>query len=201
MSFCFGRTIYFYMDRFKRWLENIIPLPIVHQSHNYDCGACCLRAICLYYGVGSEDEDEFIKACDTDSKDGTHPDEIVKAAKIFGLKTAKIEGMTIRQLQTLIDQNRPVICAIQAWEEDDKDYSDNDSGHYVIAIGYDDNHILFQDPSIHTTRRGRLTHEDFEERWHDIDKDHRIMRHLGIVLWRNEQPEDTDHLKRSDKIE
>ncbi len=122
------------------------------------------------------------------------------AARAFGLKAAKMENMTIRHLMHFIDQHKPVICAMQAWEGEEPDYSDNDSGHYVVAIGYDDNYILFQDPSIKNNRRGRLTHEEFVKRWHDIDKDHRVLTRFGIIVWREDMPEDIDTDTRASRI-
>jgi predicted double-glycine peptidase len=182
------------MDSFKRFFENLIPVPVVYQSHNYDCGAAALRAVCQYWGVGPEDEDDFIKACETDKQDGTHPDDIIRAARAFGLKAGGREGISIEQLKHCIDLHRPVICAIQAWEWD------SDEGHYVVAIGYDDNHILFQDPSIKNNMRGRLSYDEFLERWHDVDRHGTILRQYGIVLWREDMPEDMDTDTRASRI-
>lgn len=41
------------------------------------------------------------------------------------------------QLRTALDDDSPVICAIQAWK-DDGDYKTEteDDGHYVVLIGY-----------------------------------------------------------------
>lgn len=187
------------MDRFKRWVKTLIPLPIVYQSHSYDCGCACLRSVCQFYGVGPDDEKAFIDACKTTEKDGTHPDDLIRAARSFGLKAVGKEGFSIRGLKQVLDLGRPVICAIQAWG--DADYGDNDDGHYVVAIGYDDDHVLFQDPSIKNNRRGRILFEDFERRWHDVDRDGHILRHYGIVLWHHEAPEDTDFDARASHIE
>lgn len=187
------------MGNFKKWLENTIPVPVVYQSHNYDCGAAALRAVCQFWGVGPEDEDDFIDACDTDPDNGTHPDDIVRVAKSFGLKVLQKTGITIDQLKMAIDSGRPVICPIQAWDSD-SDITDNDSGHYVVAIGYDSDNILFQDPSIKNNLRGRLSFEEFDDRWHDVDADGRHLRRFGIIIWAEKRPEDTDHDMRSSKI-
>lgn len=187
------------MDSFKRWVNTIIPVPIVYQSHNYDCGAAALRAVCQYYGVGPEDEDDFIQACETDPDEGTHPSDIIRAARRFGLRAFAKEGLSVDDLKKLIDLGRPVICAIQAYDSDN-DLTDHDSGHYVVAIGYDDQYILFQDPSIKNNRRGRLSYEDFEKRWHDVDKNGKVLRRFGIIIWRNDMPEDVDFDDRASRI-
>ena len=43
----------------------------------------------------------------------------------------------LREIRTALDDNHPIICAIQAWK-DDADYSSRleDDGHYVVLIGY-----------------------------------------------------------------
>lgn len=187
------------MGNFKRWIENIIPVPVVYQSRSYDCGAAALRAVCQFWGVGPDEEDEFIKICGSDPKDGTRPDDIIRVARSFGLKALMKVGMSLDELKKIIDSGRPIICALQAYDEDE-DLSDDDSGHYVVAIGYDSDNILFQDPSIKNNLRGRLSYEDFEERWHDIDADGRRLRRFGIIIWADKSPEDIDYDRRSSKI-
>ena len=67
----------------------------------------------------------------------------------------------------------PVICAIQAWN-DDGDYQakTEDDGHYVVLIGYqkdtekDTCVYYFMDPSTAGSYT-YLTEEEFILRWHD----------------------------------
>jgi len=60
---------------------------------------------------------------------------------------------------------------LQAWAErymtleDWK--TDYDDGHYAIVIGYQDNIVIFEDPS--SFRRTWLTEEEFLARWHDVN--------------------------------
>ncbi len=195
------------MDRFKRFYENLIPVPVVYQSHNYDCGAAALRAVCQFWGVGPEDEEEFIRACDTDEEQGTRPEDIIRVARAFGLKAVGRTGLSIDDLKRIIDSGKPVICLIQAWEYDhedeeygEEDYDNNDSGHYVVAIGYDHANILFQDPSIKNNRRGSIPYEEFERRWHDKTREGKVLRHYGIIMWKNDVPEDIDFDTRASRI-
>jgi len=45
--------------------------------------------------------------------------------------------MSIKRLKQYIDQERPVICSLQAYSEDEPpDYAKERNGHYVVAIGY-----------------------------------------------------------------
>lgn len=193
------------MGSFKRFVENLIPVPVVYQSHNYDCGAAALRAVCQFWGVGPDQEDKFIKACDTDPKFGTSPKDIIKVARILGLKAEGRERLSIDMLKQIIDSGKPVICAIQAWEYDPDDegeeYEDNDAGHYVVAIGYDDHNIFFQDPSIQNNRRGHIPYDEFIQRWHDTERDGTVLTRYGIVIWKDDhRPEKVDPDMRSSKI-
>jgi predicted double-glycine peptidase len=100
--------------------------------------------------------------------------------------------MTIDQLERRLDEGKPVICSIQAYaekapaEKRTKIYKKDDNGHYLVAIGYDDDNIYFMDPSL-TGRRGFLPKPEFEARWHDDEgtPEHpKPISHLGLVIWR-----------------
>ena len=77
--------------------------------------------------------------------------------------------MSISEVKKFIDLGVPVIMIVQAWTvkkkvDWEKDWSD---GHYVIAIGYDDNKIFFQDPYV--ALRTYLSFDELTERWHFLD--------------------------------
>ena len=185
--------------RFRLWLE-LINLPKVEQSHKYDCGAAALRSICQYYGVGPDTEDDFIALLGTDHQGTSHHD-IVRIARHLGLHAAAQEHLTLDDLKQLLDRKIPVICAIQAWGDDEK-YQRLQDGHYVIAIGYDDQYIFFEDPSVHDHARGHLPEGDFVRRWVDTDMDNRTrLDHLGIVCWKPTPPHDVSHMRKTQKIQ
>ena len=79
----------------------------------------------------------------------------------------------LSQFRAALDDDTPVICAIQAWK-DDGDYTTRteDDGHYVVLIGYKkdmqrDTYIyFFMDPSTSGSYT-YLTEEEFILRWHD----------------------------------
>ena len=55
--------------------------------------------------------------------------------------------MSISEIQKYIDEKKPVIVLIQAWSNYPTNYHKNFKyGHYVIAIGYDENYLYFKDP-------------------------------------------------------
>jgi predicted double-glycine peptidase len=194
------------VGKFKQFLEKVIPIPSVEQHHGWDCGPALLRAVCKYWGVGPDEQEDYIHACQARSDYGTRPQDIARAAKHFGLRVKIWEGMTVQDLVGVLNRNVPVICAIQAWEmdgkgySDDEDHNDNDSGHYVLAIGTEANHVLFEDPWIKDSKRGRIPFDEFEHRWHDTDEKGRELKGLGIVLWKESAPDKTDHTVRAKKI-
>src|SRR5262245_8999007 len=80
-----------------------VAVPKVRQSKNFSCGAAALRAIAEFYKVGPDSEDEFIEAVKATKESGTQPDNIIKAAKSFGLKVIEKEGMTVEELKEYLD--------------------------------------------------------------------------------------------------
>lgn len=109
---------------------------------------------------------DLAKLAKTD-EDGTMPQQLLRAATQLGFKGEFKENMTMRMLQDYIADSRPVIVLIQAWKDDeDMPYPINfENGHYVVAIGYDNDNIFFEDPWIH----GSITYmskADLTDRWH-----------------------------------
>lgn len=180
------------MKTFTEWLtiregKIGIPIKIVRQSHGYDCGAAALRAIAQYFRTGPDDEKEFIKLCDAGKRKGTHPEDIVKAARRLGLHAVLFQGMTVPYLKSCLRRKKPVICAIQAWG-DERRYAERKDGHYVVAIGCDRHSIYFEDPAMKSDHRGFLSFDDFDKRWHDQEFGGKKIDHLGIVIWKNIEP-------------
>ena len=101
--------------------------------------------------------------------------------------------MTLEQLQESLDNGKPVICSIQAYDEHHSAekraeiYKKDENGHFVVTIGYDEENVYFMDPSLYG-RRGYLPKPEFEQRWHDdegtTDKPNPI-QHLGLVIWKS----------------
>jgi predicted double-glycine peptidase len=94
--------------------------------------------------------------------------------------------MTISLLEQYLSARRPVIVLIQAWKDDDDTtpYPINfENGHYVVAIGFDNQNIYFEDPWIH----GSITYMrkiDLIDRWHG-NTDEPVDRHIygsGIIV-------------------
>lgn len=58
--------------------------------------------------------------------------------------------MDIVSLQGYLSRNIPVIVLFQAWRDDtDPPYIlDNQNGHYVVVVGYDNENLYIEDPWI-----------------------------------------------------
>lgn len=194
------------MKTFRAYLEQIeeigpyikVHLPKVKQTKNYTCGAAALRAICKLYNVGPKSEKQFIKDCKTKER-GTKPDDIIRAARSYGLSVKAKSNMSLNELKKYLDLGRPVICCIQAYGGKEE-YNERERGHYVVACGYDPALIYFEDPYMKDSR-GFLSCEEFENRWHDEDYTGKIYKQFGMVIWKNTGPEkDLQQVPQAKKI-
>jgi len=157
-----------------------IVLPQLSQTYGYDCGAKALQAVLVYYGIEIR-EDEIIKSAGT-SIDGTSIKGIIKVVQKYGLKTDS-KQMTISDIKEYIKKNIPVIIVLQAWSKKkkvdwEKDWID---GHYVVAIGYTKDKILFEDLS--SFKRDYLKYDELDKRWHDVDTGGKKYFHHGIAIF------------------
>ena len=157
-----------------------ITLPQLRQTYGYDCGAKALQSVLVYYGIEVR-EDHIIKSAGT-LKDGTSIQGMIKVANKHGLKTDS-KQMTIKDIKEYIKKNIPVILVLQAWTEKEninweKDWID---GHYVVAIGFTKDKILFEDPS--SFERTFLKYDELNERWHNVDTDGKKYVHHGIAIY------------------
>lgn len=173
-----------------------LTFPDVRQATDHTCGASVVQAILFYYGIERR-EDKVSKETKT-TKSGTDVQEIINTLNDYGLKT-DARSMFVQDLKSYIDKSIPVIIAIQAWAKNKKiDYMKTyDEGHYVVVIGYDDENIIFEDPSIQENR-GYLSFKELEERWHDKDFNGNKLEHFGIAVYGKAPNFDIGKLKHID---
>ena len=149
----------------------LLDFPELRQTYNFDCGACALASVLAYYGIDVR-EDTVMQIART-AKSGTNVAGIVKTLRYYGLtpdRCASVEG-----IKKAIDQQYPVILALQAYKTSSKAYRRTwGDGHYVVAIGYDAERVYFEDPSSY--KRTWLSFEELEDRWHDVDGCRRLRR-------------------------
>jgi predicted double-glycine peptidase len=157
----------------------ILPVPLIRQDTDYDCGAAAVRAVLSYYGVVVS-EAELIRLLGTDAKDGTAPYCIVQCLWDFGFPL-RAGRMSIPEVESWLDIGVPVILDLQAWADDPTlDYTTSlNEGHYVVARGYDLEHLYFSDPAV--GEMVKLTRAELEARWHDTT--HGVVYdHFGIAV-------------------
>jgi predicted double-glycine peptidase len=160
--------------------DGIVVIPDLRQIDDYDCGVSSAQAILAYYGYDFQ-ENALFGALDVTKKSGTTCESLVRLYKKVGLQVIARNGLTIDNLKTCVDRGYPVQCLIQAWTDDPLhvDWSTSENGHYVVAVGYKGNGIIFEDPS--TFERAFLTQEALLERWHHDDWEMKTKQY-GIVV-------------------
>jgi len=161
-----------------------IDLPNTTQLEDYNCGPAALLAICAYYDVGPEHEADA-QADMKSGESGSDPEHIIRAAERYGLTCEPWRAMTNAQLTACLDQRHPVMVMLQAWGEPrPPGYAGYSDGHWIVAIGYDDSGVYFEDPSIYR-RRGFLTYDELSKRWHDLEgDDNHPTERYGLAIWK-----------------
>lgn len=159
-----------------------INLPNGRQQTDYSCGASAFRIVCKHYMVWPATEREYMDLLNTTYRCGTDAEMMATEAKNFGFNVDFRIGMSMRRIKDHLRARHPVICSIQAWG-DPRAYKEALSGHYVIANGFDDKNMYFEDPSLDSGYRGYIGHKEFKERWHDIDCGDEDCYYLGIAIW------------------
>lgn len=176
-----------------------VDLPSVHQQKNFSCGPACLRAISKFFKVGPDTEQKFIDHCNSTFRKGTHPEDLERTAKEYGLQVKAKKNMGIAELKRYLRGGVPVICVMQAWGSE-KEYNNSTCGHYVVAIGADGDHIYFMDPLMKSGCRGHLKVSEFVDRWHDYASDGEEYRRFGLAMWRNTTDPKTHKLNVAKEI-
>jgi len=175
-------------------VHNSLEFPDVRQSKSFTCGASSVQAILYYYGIDIREE-ELIKKLNTDSS-GTNIKDIKNLFTNYGFKIDS-GRMSISDLKDYVDKKIPVLICIQAWKDNKKDsYTSYNNGHYVIVIGYDENNIIFEDPSLQDNN-GYMPSEELDKRWHDQDENNVKLDHFGMAIYGKPPKYDSSQLPRS----
>lgn len=167
-------------------ITKILNMPELRQTFSFDCGASALQSVMVYYGI-EEKESNLFKKLETNEHDfnsvGAKMYKIVEVAQSYGLQAKLRDDGNIQMIIDYIDKNIPVIMLIQAWKYDDKIEWKNDfeHGHYVVAIGYSDDKIIFEDPA--DFHRNFIYKKDLMDRWHAYDDDDKLSyKHYAIII-------------------
>jgi ABC-type bacteriocin/lantibiotic exporter with double-glycine peptidase domain len=172
-----------------------LKFPELHQVYNWDCGASAMQSVLTYWGFDVREE-VIMKVAKTSSR-GTPIVGMKAVAKKFGL-VVKSGTMTIGDIKKFLDRKIPVVLLIQAWSGKKRIKWENDwlDGHYVVAIGYSQRRIYFEDPW--TFSRTFLTLRELEKRWHDVDRDKKKHFNWGLAAWLKNKKTKNKNIKHLD---
>jgi predicted double-glycine peptidase len=145
------------------------PVPDVRQSTGYTCGASALQAVLAYWGT-EEREDRLAARLHSTPDAGTHPLDILRVAREFGLSADLREGLALADLEAALAAGTTVIVDLQAWRDlTDRPWAETwDDGHYMVLLGMDGENLYFEDPSL-LGSRGTIPRSEFVDRWHDYE--------------------------------
>jgi len=168
-------------------------IPDVRQSSGYTCGAAALQAVLAHWGT-QEREDRLVARLHSTPEAGTHPLDIVRVARDFGLTAELREGLELADLETALAAGTTVIVDLQAWRSSaGRPWGETwDDGHYMVLLGMDGENLYFEDPSL-LGSRGTIPRSEFLDRWHDyegdppLDPTDRKYVHMALFL-RGSQP-------------
>jgi predicted double-glycine peptidase len=146
-------------------------VPDVRQGTGYSCGAAALQAVLAYWGI-AEREDHIIARLHSTPEQGTHPGDIVRGAREFGLQAELREGLSLDDLEEALKKGVTVIVDLQAWRgREEGPWSEIwEDGHYMVLLGMDRDNLYFEDPSL-LGSRGFIPRQEFLDRWHDYEGD------------------------------
>jgi predicted double-glycine peptidase len=126
----------------------IVDLP-VEANVRFRLRAKALQLVMAYYGIDIREDELFGEL--HSSSNGTQIKNLKAVAEKHGFSVIAKSGSNLAEVKQFVDSGYPVIVLVQAWAErymtleDWRD--DNDDGHYVIVIGYDNNIVVFEDPA------------------------------------------------------
>jgi hypothetical protein len=120
------------------------------KSHSADCGPTSLAMVLNYYGVDISPDGIYRFLPPKGKKQFTSISELMQASRSNGVpntyKRHESKDEAIASLRASLDEGRPVICLIKydPW----RSFTGNDFkwGHFVVATGYDEDHIMMNDP-------------------------------------------------------
>ena len=158
------------------------------QSTEYSCGAASLQAVLSHWGIDL-DETKLMELLHTSPETGTYVGDIVRVARILGLKAELHENVSLSELHEALKRGESVIVCGQAWRSrEDSDRSvqeDWEDGHYIVVLGMDERYVYYQDPFI-KRGKGFITHRKFEQSWHNVRgktaADTKKQIHLGVFI-------------------
>lgn len=145
------------------------------QKTQWTCSAACLKAVLNHWGHQIP-EFQVIGAVGAQKGRGAECDQIAMAARTLGFASFEYSFDSIDQARVLLDQDIPIICDIQSFNNPGK-------GHYVVMVAADDERVELMDPNTPGNWRV-ISRKEMDERWWDraMAPPHDLMPKWGIVV-------------------
>jgi predicted double-glycine peptidase len=149
------------------------------QKTQWTCSAACLKAVMAHHGVKMP-ELKLIEAIGARKGRGAECDQIAAAARKLGFAAFEYSFASIEQAKILLDQQIPIICDIQSFNNPGK-------GHYVVLVAANDDSVELMDPNTPGNWRV-ISKKEMDDRWWDraMAPPHDMMPKWGIVIVPNE---------------
>lgn len=154
----------------------LLPVPFLAQfqpglvtTGNCCCGPASL-SMCAAYKLGRNPTKDDIVAImayvgrpqDCSGTGGTPWNELLSASSgVFGLSNVKYAKWTIPQIKAELVAGGPLIVGVKAGCLTNRGYSYT-GGHYIVAIGYDPDSIICNDPGTSYSQPKHYSNADFE---------------------------------------
>ena len=139
-----------------------------------DCGPASLAMVLHAYGVNVSTNAVYRKT-GTKANDFVSLAQLMRAAQSYGYPLDYFHSWTLAQLKAKISEGRPVMLLVHygAWSQLQPGVSTQSSfkgPHFVVVVGFDDEHIYVNDPLWRDERRiegfrRAWTHQQFDEAW------------------------------------
>lgn len=161
--------------REKKDLEKTAAVQPYQQLTQWTCSAACLKAVLDHHGI-EVSEEEAVQAIGTRENRGAECDEIAAGARKFGALAFEFSFESIEQARVLLDQDIPIICDIQSFNNPGK-------GHYVVLTQASDETVELMDPNTPGNHR-TISVDEMNERWWDraMAPPHDLMPKWGIIV-------------------
>lgn len=164
-----------------------IKVPLSHQETPYTCGVACVQSILAGYGI-IYTQDVLSEQLKQKPIYGTDYENIISFLGLLGFQASLYVEMKLDVLKELIDHGITPMLILQAWKEDEIDYTYVwNNPHYVIACGYDENQILFMDPWTFGNYVF-LSNNELMKRWHTIDHSGNHYYHSALIIKHEQLP-------------
>ena len=162
------------MDKLTLLLEKtneakkLLDFPILKQRNSYNGVISAVNSILIYYGDDCKEDELISKLKNTESTltINRQLSTINNITNFFIEKDYSItpKQMNVNDIINYINDDIPVMLFIQSWGNIENYIDEWNYGHYVVAIGYTSNKILFEDPKL--SNIGYLSFKELEQRWH-----------------------------------